>query len=134
MKHCTICSDDAHLLQRLSFSICSLLFVILQCNSCFVVPWIDWEHQRILVMWKWCWNCWLFKGIVYLAESLGVANRSSWQETVWDSFLETGLIGIAISFDVMSCNGISRGEICSFVEDSAVRQWQRQLQSNQRHN
>lgn len=25
-------------------------------------------------------------------------------------FLEAGLIGIAISFDVMSCNGISRGK------------------------
>lgn len=53
----------------------------------------------------------LFKGIVFQAEGLGVANRSSWQETVLGFFFsETGPIGIAISFDVMSCNGISRGD------------------------
>lgn len=37
-------------------------------------------------------------------------------------FMEAGHIGIAISFDVMSCNGISGGGICSFVEDSPGRQ------------
>lgn len=79
-------------------------------------------------------NGWLFKGIVCLVErpwcSKSVFMAGDSMRYFFIFFIEAGLIGIAISFDVLSCNGISRGKYVPLQKTVRVGG----LQSNQTRN
>lgn len=127
---------NSHSQQHLSCSICSLLFVILQCNisalsyhesteSLKCLPIMDHSshtvhiHHHIPVMFKWFWKLLAFQRDC-LSSREPWCRKSVFMEGDTMGFFQltmAGLIGIDISFDVMSCNGISRGGICPFVED-----------------